>query len=457
MKSEGLSPSFVKSFENVYRELVKGESGVIPEASISAAGGFPSWAQVQATTEPDPQLLQKTVFIKLNGGLGTSMGLSKAKSLLTAKDGKTFLDLLAEQVSHLRRQHSSAVEFLLMNSYATSADSMQYLQQHKSSLDPFVKEVVQNKAPKVDASTFQPVEWPKDPAKEWCPPGHGDFYAALSGSGLMDQLLAAGYKYVFVSNSDNLGASLDLALLTHFAQSGQDFLMEVCERTEADKKGGHLAVRNRDGRLVLREGAQCSAEDEAFFEDVSKHRYFNTNNVWIRLDALKQHLKTESDIIPLPMIKNPKTVDPTDDTSTAVIQLETAIGAAIEVFDKAGAIVVPRTRFAPVKKCNDLFLLRSDAYELTSDSRPVIRTDSGLAPLVSLDKKAYKTVQQLDAIGAVPSLKGCKSLGVHGLVAFEEGVVIKGDVTFVNNAKARKTIAAGVYEDVNIDLAAKEL
>lgn len=88
-----------------------------------------------------------------------------------------------------------------------------------------------------------PVEWAANRHLEWCPPGHGDLYSALYGSGKLDALLAEGVKYMFVSNSDNLGATLDLDLLTYFAQSGMPFMMECCRRTEADKKGGHLALR----------------------------------------------------------------------------------------------------------------------------------------------------------------------------------------------------------------------
>lgn len=82
------------------------------------------------------------------------------------------------------------------------------------------------------------------------------------------------------------------------------------------------------------------------------------------------------------MIKNKKTVDPKDDASTKVYQLETAMGAAIECFKGATAIVVPRTRFAPVKKCNDLLLLRSDAYIVT-DSIPVLASGIQAAPQVN--------------------------------------------------------------------------
>merc|ERR1712106_450775 len=131
-------------------------------------------------------------------------------------------------------------------------------------------------------------------------------------------------------------------------------MMECCERTENDKKGGHLCKRESDGQLMLRESAMCADEDEAAFQDITKHRFFNTNNLWIQLERLQEIVDKSGGFIPLPMIKNKKTVDPKDDASTKVLQLETAMGAAIECFDGATAICVPRTRFAPVKKCDDL-------------------------------------------------------------------------------------------------------
>merc|ERR1740138_658438 len=123
-----------------------------------------------------------------------------------------------------------------------------------------------------------------------------------------------------------------MKLLTYFAQSNKPFIMECCERTEADKKGGHLAMRTADGQLILRESAQCADEDEAAFQDITKHRFFNTNNLWVRLDKLKEQIVASGGFIKLPMIKNAKTVDPKDGDSTKVLQLETAMGAAIECF-----------------------------------------------------------------------------------------------------------------------------
>ena len=251
---------------------------------------------------------------------------------------------------------------------------------------------------------------------------------------------------MFVSNSDNLGASLDLKILTYFAKKDASFLMECCERTENDKKGGHLAVRNGDKRLILRESAMCLDEDEDDFKDITKHRFFNTNNLWIRLDKLKEIIDKNGGFIPLPMIMNKKTVDPKDDSSTKVLQLETAMGAAIESFDNATALVVPRTRFAPVKKCNDLLLLRSDAYVI-ENHRPVINPacKNGTAPVMDLDSKKYKLVGALEAAttGGVPSLVNCERLKIKGLVRMSRQTKFVGDVSIVNTSSEAKFVPAG--------------
>merc|ERR1719373_20744 len=117
---------------------------------------------------------------------------------------------------------------------------------------------------------------------------------------------------------------MDLKLLTFFAQSKGPFMMEVAVRTDADKKGGHLAKDSKTGGLLLRESAQCPDEDEEAFQDVTKYTFFNTNNLWVDLVALKSIFDKHGGSIPLPVMKNAKTVDPRDKKSDAVLQLETA-------------------------------------------------------------------------------------------------------------------------------------
>lgn len=290
-------------------------------------------------------------------------------------------------------------------------------------------EMLQNRVPKLLTDTLEPVAMPGHEDLEWCPPGHGDLYPAILGSGWLDKLLSAGVRYAFVSNSDNLGAQLDTRFLRWFAESGSPFVMEVTRRTEADKKGGHLAVRRADGQPLLREVAQCPDEDIDDFQNIDKHRYFNTNNLWIRLDALKEQLDANGGVLPLPVIRNVKTADPRDASTPQVYQLETAMGAALQCFAGARAVCVPRSRFFPVKTCSDLLLLRSDAVEIGEDGSMNLAPEChGVAPVVLLDSKVYKLVDSLDSLG-VPSLKHVTKLVVKGAHQFAPGEQLSGNVT----------------------------
>merc|ERR1711920_883815 len=301
---------------------------------------------------------------------------------------------------------------------------------------------------------YTPAKWDAATENEWCPPGHGDLYAAMVGSGTLDKLLSTGKKYMFVSNSDNLGATMDLKILTHFVQSGAPFMMEVAQRTDADKKGGHLGSLKAGGGLTLRESAQCPSEDEKAFQDTSRYTYFNTNNLWVDLTKLKEAFDKQGGSLPLPVMVNDKTVDPRNKASTKVIQLETAMGAAISCFEGATALLIPRTRFAPVKKCDDLIALRSDAYVVTEDFRIQLAPErNGVPPLVKLDDR-YKFVDAMDTIipNGVPSLKNCDKLVIKGEVELAAGVICKGEVTFSNAGEGKKTVAAGTYENTAVDL-----
>jgi UTP--glucose-1-phosphate uridylyltransferase len=385
----------------------------------------------------------------LNGGLGTSMGLEKAKSLLRVRGDLTFLDIIVKQFLHLRTNLAPGLGLFFMNSFSTTGDTIRALLSYEELGDPKRMELLQNRAPKIDKKTLLPVSWPSNPALEWCPPGHADLYVCLYGSGLLKRLLEAGKKYLFVSNADNLGATLDSNLLRFFAESGAPFLMEVTRRTPSDRKGGHLARRLETRRLLLRESAQCPDKDVASFQDIDRHRYFNTNNLWIRLDRLFEELTSGSGFIPLPLIRNEKNVDPRDKNSPKVFQLEAAMGAAIESFDGATAVEVPRSRFSPVKTTSDLLAARSDAYELDKSFRLGLRPDrQGVPPKVELSDN-YKLVDQLEELIAdgTPSLLHSRSLTVKGPWRFREGVEIRGNVRFENRSTELREMKPGVYED----------
>lgn len=432
MKSVGLSDAAINAFRHSVNVLESKQSMLIPETEIVPAEGVEDWdSLVGSTPEADAELLAQAVLVKLNGGLGTGMGLQKAKSLLEIKPGVTFLDLIVRQVRSLRERAGYPVNLLLMNSFSTSADTMEHLSRYAAEgfADSQQVEMIQNRVPKLLTDTLEPVEFPANPELEWCPPGHGDIYPALVGSGWLDKLLSSGVKYAFISNSDNLGAQMDTRFLRWFAESGVPFVMEVTRRTEADKKGGHLATRKADGQPLLREVAQCPDADVPEFQNIDKHRYFNTNNLWIRLDALRDFLAANNGVLPLPVIRNVKTVDPRDAATPAVYQLETAMGAAIQCFPGARAVCVPRSRFFPVKTCSDLLLLRSDAVEINEAGLMSLAPEcNGVAPIVQLDGKLYKLVDSLDALG-VPSLKHVSKLTVSGPHHFEPGEPLSGEVS----------------------------
>jgi len=422
MRDAGVAQPAIDTFAHYYRELEAGATGMLPESEIEPVGDLP-----RADDLPDPPDggragLRKAAVIKLNGGLGTSMGMTRPKSLLEAKDGLTFLDVIVRQAEHL------GVPLVLMNSFATSDDTMRYLAEHHQDAD--VQEFLQNKEPKLLVDDLAPAVWPDDPELEWAPPGHGDLYVALQGSGMLETLLDRGYEAAFVSNSDNLGAVLDPAILHAFLDSGAPFLMEVVPRTKADRKGGHLARRRDDGQLVLRESAQTPEEDVEASQDVDRHRYSNTNNLWVNLVSLDAVLREREGVLGLPIIVNRKTVDPSDEHAPEVFQIETAMGAAISVFEGAQAIEVSRQRFAPVKTTNDLLLLRSDFYRLTDDADVV--PAEGREPgsvFVDLDPDHYKLLRDFDARfpAGPPSLAKATRFVVRGDVIFGPDVAIAGE------------------------------
>jgi len=427
MRQEGLPEIAVDTFEHYERLLREGDTGKLPEAELEPLTEVPSTDELP---EPDPSALERAVVLKLNGGLGTSMGMTKAKSLLEVKEGHTFLDVIARQVLDLRERQGAEIPLLLMNSFATRDDSLAALERYPElKLEGLPLDFVQGKVPKLLADGFEPVGWDADPAMEWAPPGHGDVFTSLATSGTLDTLLERGYEYLFLSNSDNLGSVLEPRILSWFASEELPFLSEVVDRTEADRKGGHLARRREDGRLVLRETAQVPEEDQDAFEDIERHRFFNANNIWVNLHALKAALEERDGVLGLPMIVNEKTVDPTDSSSPAVVQLETAMGAAIGVFEGAAAVHVPRSRFAPVKTTSHLLVVRSDAYELADDWTVQLAPSRDAAPIVELSGE-FKLLADFESRfpAGPPSLIEADRLEVEGDVRFGANVTVRGRV-----------------------------
>jgi UTP--glucose-1-phosphate uridylyltransferase len=447
MRADSASEHAVAAFAHNYTRLSSGESAMIDESDIEPVSELPDLADLVADDAEVTAALGSVVMLKLNGGLATSMGLDRAKSLLPVKGDYSFLDIIVEQTVQLRKRHGVRLPLVFMNSFRTRDDTLAVLARTEGLAVPGLPlDFLQSREPKLVADTLLPIDWPADPSLQWCPPGHGDLYPALQASGLLPTLLAQGFRYLFCSNADNLGAVVEPRIAHWMAAHDIPFVVESTRRTAADRKGGHLARRRSDGRLVLRETAQTSAQDQAALQDLDKHRFCNTNNIWIDLQALAQKLDATGGVLDLPLIRNLKPVDVSQPSSPAVIQLETAMGSAVQLFDGARSILVERDRFVPVKTTNDLLVLRSDLYELSPDGQIVASADrtSTEDTFVDLDPAFYRLLPDFERRfpAGPPSLKDCATLTVRGDVTFGAEITLHGTVK-VDSSETGAELSAG--------------
>lgn len=445
LSADGASKGLISAFLNQVQQVVAGESGLISEADIGPIESLPNSEEFDSDSKEALANLGKITVIKLNGGLGTSMGLDKAKSLLPAKDNKSFLEIIVNQLTSFRRNYSKQIPLILMNSFRTEADSIEFLN-NLDSFDPKQDGIdvsfIQNRVPKLCKETFEPITLPSRSADEWCPPGHGDLYTALHQTGILNRLIEKGIDYAFVSNADNLGATLDLGIFGYFIASKSPFLMEVADRTLADKKGGHLSQNLSTGGLILREVAQCPPEEIHSFQDINRFKYFNTNSIWLDLKALQSKLVNNKGYLNLPLIVNQKSIK-TASTETKIVQLETAMGSAIGEFEGSKAIRVSRQRFLPVKRTSDLLRLWSNRFT-SDDTGRIIPEQCGTDKVhIDLDEMYFSKIKDFQSRFAkgAPSLKDCSSLTIKGDVSFGSGVVCKGEVLVENTQSSQLQIA----------------
>ncbi len=450
MTDAGMPDAAVRTFMLHYSRLEGGERGQLPGHSIRPVMDLPDAVTLAGHRASGSRALGRTVLLKLNGGLGTSMGMERAKSLLPVRDGLSFLDLICRQVVAMRHSLGARMPLVLMNSFRTEADSREVLSHYPQlAHDEIPQSFLQHQVPKVVAGTLEAASTLAEGDLAWCPPGHGDLYIALATTGLLELMIAAGFEFAFVSNADNLGALPDPGLLGFMVDRRIDLLLEAAERSPADSKGGHLC-RLADGRLALREFAQCPPDEVDDFQNIKRHRYFNTNNLWLHLPSLERLLDQHQNVLPLPTIVNRKHLDPRDPSSPEVIQLETAMGSAIALFPRAAAVRVPRRRFSPVKTTSDLLAVRSDAYRLGDDGCVSLTLERERPPIVRLDPAWYSLIDEFDRrfpFGP-PSLCACDALTVEGDVTFGDRVVVRGSAVVVTSGAARipdGTVVEGRY------------
>ncbi|AYV58019.1 UTP--glucose-1-phosphate uridylyltransferase [Leptospira kmetyi] len=443
MSSEGMSSTFIQDFLKKTDQVRNGETGMVrweEVGDLDPASDEITLEQIEAENSPGPEILKNLVVIKLNGGLGTSMGLSGPKSLIPLKEGMSFLEIFAKQSEVIQKKYNVSVPLILMDSFNTQKESQAELKRI-GFVQKFPTSFLQHKVPRLLKEDLTPITC-KNPDEEWCPPGHGDIWISLLETGLLDTLIESGYKIAFVSNGDNLGATVHPGILSYMLKEKLEFCMEMTPKTLADKKGGAIYRRIVNGKpenYQLLETAQVPQDHMHEFEGLGKFRTFSTNNLWIDLVALRERILQGN--FELSLIVNPKTID-----GKEVLQLETAMGSAIRNFNKVKGIIIPRDRFAPVKKCEDYLVRRSDAYRLLENFSITMseeRKKSGLGEvLITLDEKYYKKIQDFNRLfPEIPSLVQCTSLTVQGEVLFDQKVTIVGNVVVQNTGSTLKKIS----------------
>ncbi len=429
---DGAPAAAIEAFEAMYRSYRGGVEGKVAWGEIRPAeaedlvapGAFDSPRSRRA----GEAWLDRVVWIVLNGGLGTSMRMERAKSLVPVKGDATFLDLIARHVAGWNERRGGRLPLVFMNSFATREDTLEALEGAPRAAvggpdGDLPVDFLQQRFPRIRAADGQPFGDPAD-KDAWAPPGHGNLYLALRCSGLLDELLRRGMRWAFVSNADNLGAAPDAGILGYLAEHGLDFALEVTPRTPADVKGGTLV--RRAGRLELLEIAQVPDGHAEDFQDVRRFPVFNTNNLWLDLEALRGVMERGGPSLPL--IVNRKVV-----RGHAVVQLESAMGAALGSFARPAGMLVPRSRFAPVKTVDDLVVRRSDLYRVGESAplEPDPARDPALGPpLLRLDPRYYGSVADLNERLPHPlGLLQARALEVRGDVRFGRGVNIVGEVS----------------------------
>lgn len=382
-------------------------------------------------------LLSKLAVLKLNGGLGTSMGCKGPKSVIEVRGDTTFLDLIVQQIENLNKNYPGAnVPLLLMNSFNTDTETAKIIQKYQDT-NVTITTFQQSRYPRIIKESLEPMPVTHEgyAHSDWYPPGHGDFFQSIYSSGLVDTLLAQGKEYIFVSNVDNLGATVDLNILKNIVDRDVEYCMELTDKTRADIKGG--TIISYDGNVSLLEVAQVPNQYIEEFKSVTKFKVFNTNNIWVSLRAIKRVM--QDDGLKLDIIVNNKEVE-----GQKVIQLETAIGAAIGYFNNACGVNVPRSRFLPVKSTSDLMLIQSNLYSLKSGSL-VMNPDRQFAttPVIKLGTEFKKVGQYLERFGSIPDVLELDHLTVSGDVSFGGNTSLKGTVIVVANPGNKIMIPAG--------------
>jgi len=392
--------------------------------------------RLSKTPQTPPQkiaeYLSKIVVLKLNGGMGTTMGLDIPRCALPLSGDKIFLDVIVRQIENLNNQFKVNIPLVLMNSRHQNAEVLELLDRYSSS-NVKIHTFVQSCYPRLS-----PVTWSitaKQPysqatAENWYPPGSGDVFESFKKSGLLEKFLKEGKEYVFTSNVENLGAIIgrdEFRVLNEVFATKMNLVLEVTERNPTDFRGGILVHDQTNNKPFVVQMSQIPKKKRNYFGPKS-FRYWNTNNIWVKLDELHSHLEKSG--LKLPVSKNIK---------NGFIQFETYAGSAIKDFQNTIALIVPRTRFREIKTTSNLFTLQSNlfnlvngAYLLPNDIRaaqgfselPVVRFDTEHFGNIDDYKKRFPSITTLNILEL-------EHLNVAGDVTFGFGIKLVGSVIIV--------------------------
>jgi len=431
---------------------------------------FETYSSLENCAPEDiPTFLSQLIVIKLNGGRGLSLGLEHSKSRLVVSNDMTFMDIVVRQIEYLNDLYKVSIPLLLMNSFVTHEDSVKLTKKYENR-NIKIYHFKQSRFPRMRKDTLNPCcsDGKAIHPQEWNPPGSGDVFRSLKRSGYLDKFMKEGKKFAFISNVENIGGipgRVDFKLLNLMKHSENDFLLEVCERISTDHQGGILchesvlpsnenenpnSAKERDPkesreRLGLLELSQVPVDKQSLFS-AKKYKYWNTNSIWIRLDALDEKLKTHSLNLGI-ILKAVQT------GSHGIVQFESPAATSIQSFSKAKLIVVPRYRYWDIKSTAALFLLQSNLYNVDPHTCRVALNETrqfDTIPLVRFGDTFRKFKDYIRRFKQIPDITELDHLTVSGDVFFGSGVVLKGTVIIVANHGERIDIPDGAILENNV-------
>ncbi|XP_004500712.1 UTP--glucose-1-phosphate uridylyltransferase-like [Cicer arietinum] len=380
---------------------------------------YDSLAPLPEDIEETKKLLDKLVVLKVNHASGRNMGFENPKSAIDICDGKTFLDLIINQIETLNSKYECQVPLLIFNKDDTHDSTLKVLEKYsESSID--VRTFKQGEDPKLALSSEHSSKGEVHTFDD------GDIFRSLMIGGTLDLLLSQGKEYILVMKSDNVATIVDPSILNHLMTNAIDYCMEVTPShtfnvilTPMNFKLQEIA-RNQDKHLK------------------DKFKLIDTTNMWVSLRAIKRLIDSNK-----LKLKKPSSLKENDYDQTLLQETDT--GPAVQFFESVIGVSIPESRFLPLDATSDLLLLQSDLYTLREGAltRNPARTNP-LNPVIDFGPEFEKIGDFEGRFRSIPSITGLDSLIVRGDVWFGANITLKGHVTIVAKPGLKLEIPDGV-------------